>query len=154
MQFDWLAAFCPITGDSKLCQICWWDINNNISFHYRLFLKKTWQNFSKNQKKLFWSHSGCFLPKLGPKMKFSWKKGLCQFFNIRIIYHCAKNQKNLMNNSWENCSTDTPESCNWLNNPVILIGQENFGPYLKNQNLSKYQISWSIWQLQYYKLSL
>ena len=42
--------------------------------------------------------------------EFSWKKGLCQFFNIRIIYHCAKNQKNLMSHSWENCWTETPKT--------------------------------------------
>ena len=33
------------------------------------------------------------------KNEFSWKKGLCWVFNIRIIYHSAKNQKNLMSHS-------------------------------------------------------
>ena len=27
------------------------------------------------------------------KNEFSWKKGLCQFLNIKIIYHCTKNQR-------------------------------------------------------------
>ena len=29
-------------------------------------------------------------------MNFLEKKGLCQFMNILIIYHCTKNQKELM----------------------------------------------------------
>ena len=33
-----------------------------------------------------------FCPNLG-KNEFSWKKGLCQFLDIPIIYHRAKNQK-------------------------------------------------------------
>ena len=41
LEFDWLAAFWPITWDPKLCQICWWNINNNLSFHYTLFPRKT-----------------------------------------------------------------------------------------------------------------
>ena len=38
---------------------------------------------------------------LGPfcKNEFFWKKRLCQFFNTRIIYHCAKNKINLMSHS-------------------------------------------------------
>ena len=40
---------------------------------------------------------------------FPGKKG-SQFFSIRIIYYCAKNQKNLMSHSWENCWMDTPKT--------------------------------------------
>ena len=29
------------------------------------------------------------------KHEFSWGKGLCEYLNIRIIYHYAKNQKKL-----------------------------------------------------------
>ena len=36
-----------------------------------------------------------FCPNLG-KNEFSWKKGLCQFLDIPIIYHRAKNQKKLI----------------------------------------------------------
>ena len=49
--------------------------------------------FFKKLKKL------CFGTILGPfcqnlsKNEFSWKKGLCQFLDIPIIYHRAKNQK-------------------------------------------------------------
>ena len=84
------------------------------------------------------------------KNKFSWKKGLCQFLNIRIIYRCAKNQLNLMSNSWENCWTDTPktsfislisswDTANFRDLRLIekshkLTGQGHFGPYLRNQS--------------------
>ena len=61
--------------------------------------KLTSQNFSKNHKNPILGTFWIFLPKLGPKMIFPRKKGRCQFFNIRITYHCAKNQKNLMSHS-------------------------------------------------------
>ena len=129
-----------ITWDTKLCQICWWNINNNISFYYRLFPRKT--NITKNPKNPtldpFWS----FLPKLGAKKNFSEKKG-CQFFNILITYHCAKHQKSLMGNSWENCWSDTPktslfhqflceiqpvlESCDWFKNHAVWLAKSSLG---------------------------
>ena len=36
--------------------------------------------------------------------------GPCHLFNIRVTYHSAKNQKNLMSHSWENCWMDTPKT--------------------------------------------
>ena len=39
------------------------------------------------------------------KNGFFWKKGLCQYLIIPIIYHCAKNQKKLMSHS-QKCQTD------------------------------------------------
>ena len=39
---------------------------------------------------------GPFCQNLG-KNEFSWKKGLCQFVDIPIIYHCNNNQKKLLN---------------------------------------------------------
>ena len=49
--------------------------------------KLTWQNFSKNQKRLFWSHSGRFLSKFGPKMNFPGKKdsGSFSIFELSTI---------------------------------------------------------------------
>ena len=71
----------------------WWNINNNISFHFRLFPRKTNDKiFQKIQKNLFWGHLGPFLPRWGQKWIFL-KKGICQFLDIPIIYHRAKNQK-------------------------------------------------------------
>ena len=62
------------------------------AFNLGYFQEKL-QNFSKN---LFCGPSfGPFCPNLGEN-KFSWKKGLFQFLNTPIIYHCAKNQKKLM----------------------------------------------------------
>ena len=52
------------------------------------------QNFLKNPQNPI---LGPF--KLGPKMNFPGKKMLFQFINIRITYHCAKNQRKLMSHS-------------------------------------------------------
>ena len=91
LQFDWLRAFWSITEDPVFCQIGdWlWNINNNISFHLASFARKSNAKlFQKIQINLFlapfWSKSG-----------FSSKKGLCNFLDIPIIYHRAKNQKKL-----------------------------------------------------------
>ena len=72
----------------EFCQIWdwWWNINNNISFHFRLYTRKTNdKNFFKNPKRTYFGVIlGPFYPNLG-------KKELCQFLDIPIIYHCAKN---------------------------------------------------------------
>ena len=87
-----------------------WNINNNIRFHYRLFPRKTNMTkfFEKSQKPYFGPILDPFA-QIWAKNEFSWKKVLCQFFNIRIIY-CVKNQKNLMSHSSENCWKDTPKT--------------------------------------------
>ena len=103
-----LTTFWPITRETEFCQIWdwWWNINNNITFHFRLFSRKTDDKiFQKIPKTLFWGHLDPFCPNLG-KIEFFWEKGLCQFLNIPIIYHRAKNQKKLMSHSWEKCRTD------------------------------------------------
>ena len=43
LQFDWPTAFWSITRDPEFCQIWdwWWNICNNISFHFRSFPGKT-----------------------------------------------------------------------------------------------------------------
>ena len=134
-------------------------------FHYRLFPRKTNMTkcFRKSQKPYFVSILGPFA-QIWAKNEFSWKKGLYQFFNIQIIYYCAKNQKNLMRHSSEHCWTDTPKTSfislislwDTANFRVLrlieksrnLIGQEHFGPYLRNQNFPKYEICSSIQELQ------
>ena len=73
LQFDWPVDFLPITRDPKFCwQICYWNINNNISFYFRLFPIKTnmKKNFEKFPKTLFWAYSGPFFPKFGQKWIF------------------------------------------------------------------------------------
>ena len=70
---------------------------NNISFHFRYFSKKTNHKiFQKISKTLFWDHFGPFLPKFRKKINIPEKKS-CQFLDIPIIYHRAKNQKKLTN---------------------------------------------------------
>ena len=61
--------------------------------------------FKKSKKPYFAAILRPSCPNLG-KNEFSWKKGLCQFLNIPIIYHQAKNQKKLMIHSWKKCRTD------------------------------------------------
>ena len=56
------------------------------------------QFFKKYKKLHFGAILGPFCPNFD-KNEFSLKKGLCQFSSIRIVYHCAKNQKNLMSHS-------------------------------------------------------
>ena len=72
--------------------------------------KLTWQKFSKIPKNpILGTYSGTFCPNLDQKWILL-EKGLCQFFNNRITYHCGKNQKNLMSHSWENWWRDTPKT--------------------------------------------
>ena len=53
LQFDWLAAFWPITWDTKFCQMWWWNSNNNINLHFRLFQND--KIFQKIQKTQLWA---------------------------------------------------------------------------------------------------
>ena len=119
--------------------------------------------FKKSQKHYFGSILGPFCPNLGQKRIFL-EKRLCQFFSIRIIYYCAKNQKNQMSHSWENFWRDPPKHFSlislwdtanfrvlWLIEKFCnLIGQEHFVPYLRNQNFMKYEI-WNMKFAQAYK---
>ena len=54
-------------------------------------------NFSKNSKKKKKNFGASLV-----KNEFSWKRGLCQFLNIPIIYHHVKNQKKLISHSDKN----------------------------------------------------
>ena len=108
LQFDWLTVFSPITREPEFCQIkdWWWNINNNINFHFELFTRKTINKiFQKIEKPYFGAILDPFCKDLG-KNEFSWKKRLCQFLNILIIYHHTKNQKKIMCHSWGKCRTD------------------------------------------------
>ena len=67
-------------------------MNNNISFHFRLFSRKTHDKFFQEieKKNSFGAILDIFCPNLD-KNEFSWKKGLSEYLNILTIYHCAKN---------------------------------------------------------------
>ena len=149
-KFDWLAAFWPINWDPKCCQMCWWNINNNISLYITLFPRKI------NDKIFQKIHSGPFLSKFGQKWIFLEKRShympLCQKsvnpnepFLRKLLDRHTKNQFIPLISSWDTASFGVL--------PLIvksrnLIGQENFGPYLRNQNFRKYEICSSIPQLQ------
>ena len=60
--------------------------------------------FKKSKKPYF----GTSLDTLG-KNEFSWEKGLCQFLDIPIIYHRAKNQKKLLSHFWEKRPNGRPD---------------------------------------------
>ena len=61
LESDWLTTFWPITQKPEFCQLWdwWWNINNNISFHFRLFPEKTndkiFQKIQKTYLWLFWT---------------------------------------------------------------------------------------------------
>ena len=83
---DWLSAFWSLNREPEFCQIWdwWWNANNNISFHSRLFPRKTNKIFQKIQKH-FETNLGPFFSNL-VKTIFLWKRGLCQFLNVPIMY--------------------------------------------------------------------
>ena len=96
LQIGWLMAFWLITQEPELCQIWdwWWKINNNISFHFRLFPRKTNEkNFQKIQKALFRGHFGPFLPKFGWKWIFLERKALSVFKYSDCLPLCQKSEK-------------------------------------------------------------
>ena len=97
LQFDWLTAFWPITWEPEFCQIWnrWWNINNNISFHFRLFPRKTNDRFfQKIQKILFRGHFWHFLPKFGQENFFLEKRALSVFRYSNSLPLCQKSEKN------------------------------------------------------------
>ena len=101
MQFDWLTAFWVIIQEPEFCQIWdwWWNINESISFHFRLFPGKTNGNiFQIIQKVFFWGPFWVFLLKSG-------QIRINHFLNIQVIYHHAKNQKKVLTHSWDKCWT-------------------------------------------------
>ena len=82
LQCDWPKAFLTLTQKPEFCRIWgWcWNINNNISFYFRLFtVKKLLKKpFKKSKNPYFWAILGPFCPNLG-KNEFSWKKRICDY---------------------------------------------------------------------------
>ena len=75
--------------------MCWWNINNNISFHFRLFPRKTnlTKFFIKIQTTLLWAHSGPFFPKFGQKIIFLEKSTPSVFKYSNYLPLCQKSVK-------------------------------------------------------------
>ena len=94
-EFAWPAAFWLITGNPKLSQICWWSINNKISFHYRLFPRKinTAKFFEKPKNPYFGAILGAFCPNLGQKWIFLEKRTLSVFQYSNYLPLCQKSGK-------------------------------------------------------------
>ena len=85
----------------------WWWIINNISFHFRLFPRKTNDKiFQQIPKILFWIHFGPFLPKFGRKWIFLEKKSSVSFQIFQLSTIVPKRQKKLMSHFWEKRRND------------------------------------------------
>ena len=98
MQFYWLKAFGPITGDPEFCQIWYWcwNINKNNSFPFRLLPRKTnGKIFQKVQKALFWGHVAIlvFFDQIWAKMMFSRKNPLSVFKYSNYLPSRQKSKK-------------------------------------------------------------
>ena len=99
LEFYWLTAFGPITGDPEFCQIpdwCW-NINGNISFYFRLFSRKNnykiFQNFQKNPiLGTFW----LFCQKFGQKWVLLEKRALSVFKYYNYLPSCHKSEKTIV----------------------------------------------------------
>ena len=90
----------------------WWNINSNISFHFRLFPEKTKDKiFLKNQKTLIWNHFGLFLPKFGQKSISLEKRTLSVFKYSNYLPSCKKSEKtnDPFLRKTLNWRTDTPD---------------------------------------------
>ena len=135
----------------------WWNIYNNISFHYRLLPRKTNMTkcFKKSKKHIlgpFWA----LFAQIWAKKEFSWKKRalpvfqystyltLCQKpgkpnepFLIKLLDRHTKNQFISLICFWD---TANFRALRFIEKSHNLIGHEHFGPYLRNQNFPKYEI--------------
>ena len=91
-----MTAFWPTTWELEFCQIrdLLWNMNNNISFHFRLVLKKTNdKSFKIIKKTLSWGHFGSFLLKYA-KMPFTRKMALSVFEYFNFLTSCKKSETN------------------------------------------------------------
>ena len=86
----------------------WWNINSNITFHFRLFPGKTSDKITQKiqQKTLFWGHLGSFLTKFGQKWIFLEKNGPVSFYIFQLSTIFQKIQKKTLINSREKWQTD------------------------------------------------
>ena len=96
------------SGEPQFCHIWdwWWNITKNISFHFRLFPRKTNDKiFHKihKKKKLFGGHFGTFLPKFWQKWIFLeerfFKKKVFKRFSVfrysNYLPSCQKSEKTI-----------------------------------------------------------
>ena len=75
-------------------QIWRWNVNNNISFHYRLFPRKTnMAKFLKKSQELYFGAILGAFPQIWAKNEFSWKKTLPVFQYLNYLPLCQKSEK-------------------------------------------------------------
>ena len=83
----------------EFCQIWdwWWNINNNISFHFRLFPRKTKDNFKKKKfqkETILGTILGPFT-QIRTKMNFPGKKSSVSFRYCNYLSLCQKSEKTM-----------------------------------------------------------
>ena len=111
----WLAV---LIWELEFCQIWdwWWNISNNISFHFRLFPRKTKDKIVKiSEKKPILGKFGPFLPKLRQKWIFREKRALSVFKCSSYVSSCQKSEKTIEKflrktpNWWTDRQTDNSD---------------------------------------------
>ena len=158
MQFDWLTV---LAQNFTRCVV---EISTILVFILDYFKEKlTWQNVSKNPKNPILGPFWALFVQIWAKMNFPGKKSLSVFRYLNYLQLCqnsvkpnepflrklldghTKNQFIPLISLWDTANFRVlqliEKSCN-------LIGQEHFGPYLRNQNFPKYEICSSIKELQ------
>ena len=144
----------------KILPICLWNINNNVSFNFRLFPRKpNMTTFFKKLKKPYFRPFWALFDQFGQKWIFLEKRTvlvfqysnyqpLCQKpekpnepFLRKLLDGHAKNQFIPLIYSWDTANFRVQRLIEKSHN---LIGQEHFGPYVRNQNFPIYEICSSI----------
>ena len=127
---NWPTAFWSITREPEFCQISdwWWNINENNSFHFRLFPGKLMTKFfQKSKKTLFWCHFGQFLPKFREKWIFLEKRALTGFKYSNYLPRSKKSENynnrfliKMLNCWWTDKQTDRePWFCRTLHGTAV-----------------------------------
>ena len=89
----------------ELCQMWdwWWNTNNNISFHSRLFPRKTNEKlFQKVQKEPYLGPFWALFTQIGQKWIFLEKRAMSVFRYSNYLSSCQKSEKNYWAISEEN----------------------------------------------------
>ena len=133
---------------NKICQICSWNINTNISFHNIFF--QIFQNFSKNFKNPILGSLCVLFAQIWTKNEFFWKKNapsVLRYSNYlplsqklekpnepflgKLLDGHTKNQFISLISLWD---TSSFRVLRLIEQSHKLIGHEHFWPYLRNQS--------------------
>ena len=114
----------------------WWNINNIISFQFRLFPETTNDKiFQKIYKILLWGYFGSFFPKFSQKLIFLEKRVLPVFKYSNYLLSCKKLEKKLMEKnarifSKNSTTKENMRICRLKNRLRNLCNKENLKPDL------------------------